>query len=235
MILFIHSEKNKSLINQIKKIERQRILSIDSVYNKKLKDKNEIQVYFSKESGMGKSTKILKDFESYIKNNYIYTYFPVGDNITRGEILTRLKERKNERIALHIDLLETNKLDLIRDYLFTFLIIKYYSKDENIFYYGEEIKIKIEISNSFDNYFNKFPILNFFEIYKIDNDNLEPLIVSNDITSNVQIIAKYLKYKKKNLIDTRGLFFPNLHYTEESVDQYNNVQNITKENDEDML
>ena len=84
MILFIHSEKNKSLINQIKKIERQRILSIDSVYNKKLKDKNEIQVYFSKESGMGKSTKILKDFESYIKNNYIYTYFPVGDNITRG-------------------------------------------------------------------------------------------------------------------------------------------------------
>lgn len=208
-------------------------MSIDSEYKKKLKDKNEIQVYFSKESGMGKSTKILKDFESYIKNNYIYTYFPIGDNITRGEILTRLKELKNERIALHIDLLETNKLDLIRDFLFTFLIIKYYSKDENIFYYGEEIKIKIEVPNSFDNYFNKFPILNLFEIYKIDNDNLEPLIVSNDITSNVQIVANYLKYKKNNLIDTRGLFFPNLHYTEESVDQYNNVQNITKENDED--
>lgn len=49
---------------------------------------------FQKNQEMGKSTKILKDFESYIKNNYIYTYFPIWDNITRGEILTRLKELK---------------------------------------------------------------------------------------------------------------------------------------------
>lgn len=53
MILFMYSEKNNSLISQIKKIERHRILSIDSVYKEKLKDKNEIQVYFSKESGNG--------------------------------------------------------------------------------------------------------------------------------------------------------------------------------------
>ena len=233
MILFIYFEKNNSLINQIKNIESHKILNIDCVYKNKLKDKNEIQVYCSKESGMGKSTKIKKDFESYIQNNYIYIYFPIGDNITREEILIRLKELKNENIALHIDLLETNKIDLIRDFLFTFLIIKYYSKEENIFYYGEEIKIKIEVPNSFNNYFNKFPILNFFEIYKIDNENLEPLIVSNDITSNVQIVANYLKYKKNNLIDSRGLYFCNLHYTEESFVQYENVKNIFKENDED--
>ena len=232
MILFIYYDKNNSLINQIKKIENHKILNIDNSNKIKLKDKNEIQVYFSKESGMGKSSKIQKDFESYIKNNYIYIYFPIGDNITREEILIRLKELKKEKIALHIDLLETNKLDLIRDFLFTFLIIKYYSKEEHIFYYGEEIKIKIEVPNSFHNYFNKFPILEFFETYKIDNDNLEPLIVSNDITSNVQIVANYLRFKKNNLIDSRGLFFPNLHYTEESTEQYINVQEIIKGNDE---
>lgn len=182
---------------------------------------------------MGKSTKIQKDFEQYIQKKYKYIYFPIGDNITREEILIRLKELKNEHIALHIDLLETNKSDLIRDFLFTFLITKYYSKKENIFFYGNEIKIKIEVPNSFENFFNKFPILNFFDTYKIDNNNLEPLIAPDDVTSNVQIVANYLKYKKNNLIDSRGLFFPNLHYTEESFEQYNNVFPQIKDNDED--
>ena len=198
-----------------------------------LKDENEIKIYLSDVSGRGKSTKIYKDFEPFINQNYEYVYFPIGDNITRDEILIRLTELKNKQISLHIDLLETNKLDLIRDFLFSFLIMKYYSKEENIFYYGNEIKIKIEIPNSFDNYFNKFPILDFFEVYRMDINNLEPLIVVNDITSNVQIVANYLNYKKNNLIDSKGLFFHNLHYTEESQEEYNNVETITKEKDED--
>ena len=210
-ILFVYFDKTNNLINEIKKKENHKVLIIDKLDKNILKDENEIKVYLSDVSGRGKSTKIYKDFEPFINQNYEYFYFPIGDNITRDEILIRLTELKNKNISLHIDLLETNKLDLIRDFLFSFLIMKYYSKDENIFYYGKEIKIKIEIPNSFDNYFNKFHILDFFEIYKMDINNIEPLIVINDITSNVQIVANYLNYKKNNLIDSKGLFFPNLH------------------------
>ena len=232
-ILFVYFDKTNNLINEIKKKENHKVLVIGKFDKNILKDENEIKIYLSDVSGRGKSTKIYKDFEPFINQNYEYVYFPIGDNITRDEILIRLTELKNKQISLHIDLLETNKLDLIRDFLFSFLIMKYYSKEENIFYYGNEIKIKIEIPNSFDNYFNKFPILDFFEVYRMDINNLEPLIVVNDITSNVQIVANYLNYKKNNLIDSKGLFFHNLHYTEESQEEYNNVETITKEKDED--
>ena len=232
-ILFVNFDKTNNLINEIKKKENHKALIIDKFDKNILRDENEIKVYLSDVSGRGKSTKIYKDFEPFINQNYEYVYFPIGDNITRDEILIRLTELKNKHISLHIDLLETNKLDLIRDFLFSFLIMKYYSKEENIFYYGKEIKIKIEIPNSFDNYFKKFPILDFFEVYKMDINNLEPLIVLNDITSNVQIVANYLNYKKNNLIDSKGIFFPNLHYTEESLEEYDNVFTITKENGED--
>ena len=64
-----------------------------------------------------------------------------------------------------------------------------------------------EIPNSFEDYFSKFSILNFFEIYKMDYHNIEPLIVTKEITSNIQIVANYLKIKNNNNIDKRGLFF----------------------------
>ena len=67
----------------------------------------------------------------------------------------------------------------------------------------------------------------------MDINNLEPLIVLNDITSNVQIVVNYLNYKKNNLIDSKGLFFLNLLYTEESLEEYDNVLTIIKENYDD--
>ena len=233
-ILFVYSEKNNSLINQIKKKEIHKRLIIDKFDETiKLKDKNNIKIYLSDVSGRGKSMKIYNDFNQELKQNYEYIYFPIGGDITRDEILNRLIDLKNKNVALHIDLLETNKIDLIRDFLFSFLIIKCYSKEENIFYFGDEIKIKIEIPNSFEDYFTKFSILNFFEIYKINQNNIEPLLVSQDITSNIQIVANYLKLKNNNNIDNKGLFFPNLHYTDETLIQYQNVETIIKENDED--
>ena len=233
-ILFIYSDKNNSLINQIKKLEGHKRLIIDNFdENIILKDNNDIKIYLSDVSGRGKSIKICKDFENWIIQKYQYIYFPIGGDITSDDILNRLNELKNKKVALHIDLLETNKIDLIRDFLFSFLIIKCYSKEENVFYFGKEIKIKIEIPNSFEDYFSKFSILNFFEIYKMDYHNIEPLIVTKEITSNIQIVANYLKIKNNNNIDKRGLFFPNLHYTEETLIQFNNVKTIKKEKDEE--
>ena len=91
--------------------------------------------------------KIIKNFNNIIINkDYKYKYFPIGGNIKSEDIIERLQELKNRKIALHIDILESNKITLIRDFLFRFLIMKCYSKEENIIYYGNEIKIKVEIT-----------------------------------------------------------------------------------------
>ena len=149
-ILIVYSSTN-NLINQFKKIGKINLNNIEYKKNdNNLNDLNDIKIYLSDVSGRGKSKKIKNDFKLF--NNYEYFYFPIGGNITRKNIIDRLQELKEKKIALHIDLIETNKIDLIKNFLFSFLITKCYSLQENIFYFGEEIKIKIEIPVSFENY-----------------------------------------------------------------------------------
>ena len=57
-------------------------------------------------------------------------------------------------IALNIDILDTNikeLVNIIKDFLFCFLIMKYYSLDYDFIYYGKEYKIKIEAPFGFIN------------------------------------------------------------------------------------
>lgn len=141
-ILFVYFDRTNNLINEINKKENRKVLIIYKFDKNVLKEENEIKVYLSDVSGKGKSTKIYKDYEPFINQNYEYVYFPIGDNITRDEILIRLTELKNKHISLHIDLLETNKLDLIRNFLFSFLIMKYYSKKKIFFIMVKKLKLK---------------------------------------------------------------------------------------------
>ena len=153
------------------KIEIHKRLIIDKFDEKiKLKDKNNIKIYLSDVSGRGKSMKIYNDFNKELGQNYEYIYFPIGGDITRKDILDRLlkhknegKDLKNKNIGLHIDLNDSNQNELIREFLFSFLITKYYGINENIFYYGKEIKIIIEIPFGFIDYFKEYPKLINFE------------------------------------------------------------------------
>jgi hypothetical protein len=77
----------------------------------------------------------------------------LGGDITSKELLKRLFKlgNKNE-ILLHIDITETNQENLIRDFLFKFLITKCFFDNNEIFYYGNELKIKIEVANNFEDF-----------------------------------------------------------------------------------
>ena len=67
------------------------------------------------------------------------------------------------------------------------------------------MKIKIEIPNSFINFLNIFPILNYFEIINLTKEKMPRLIVSHNILSNIQIVCNYLKYI--NQINQRDIYF----------------------------
>ena len=94
--------------------------------------------------------------------------------------------------------------------LFSFLILRYYGKDEDVFYLPKNIEVKIEIPNSFINIIEKFQILKLFKIKEMKISNLSPLIVSKEIDSNIQIVANYLKCLKENKISDYDLIIPNI-------------------------
>ena len=67
-------------------------------------------------------------------------------------------------IVLHIDFLDTNikeLVNIIRDFLFCFLIMKNYSLNYDFIYYGKEFKIKIEAPFGFVNPFDIYPTLKY--------------------------------------------------------------------------
>ena len=149
-------------------------------------DITKIKVISSDICGLGKSFKIIKMIKEEGKEYY---HFPLGGKLTKNAIYQKIynlfqkiknkskKKSKNNNddeeysefnnVAIHLDLIETKETNLINEFLFSFLITKFYAINENIIYIPNNIKIYIEIPNSFENYLTKFGILNAFNIENI--------------------------------------------------------------------
>ena len=205
LFIYVKGNKYKEIITEIEKLPEHKYFDFEEKNNKINKKFPNIEIYSSENSGLGKSTLIKNNFKKEDENNeYKYIYFPLGGDINRKEIINRLIELTNKKIALHLDLYDSNHIEIISEFLFSFLILRYYSQNENIFYYGKEIKIKVEIPNSFFNYPKLIPIIDFFETIFLTQDNKPKLIIPKDITSNTQIVCNYLK--NINQINEREIY-----------------------------
>ena len=177
-------------------------------YEKEKYEGDKIEIIYSDKSGVGKSTKIKNEI---LGKNKKYVYFPFGGVLDRDEILNRLQKLElDNNSIIHLDLFDTDQPSLMMEFLFSALITKIYGKNENIFYFSKEIEIKIEIPNSFIDFFSKFPILNLFPKTMLSINDLAPLNVSEDITSNVQIVCNYLKDLKEKKLNEKDLIFPDI-------------------------
>ena len=155
---------------------------------------NNIKVISSDVCGLGKSFRIKKMIIVERKNYY---HFPLGGKLSKKIIYQKLydllekikKDVKNKsnkciteedysNIAIHLDLMESRNTNLINDFLFSFLITKFYSNDKNIIYIPNNIKIYIEIPNSNENYLDEIGIL---KIFKIENITLGEFNKNNNI------------------------------------------------------
>ena len=94
------------------------------------------------------------------------------------------------------------------DFLFSLLITRVFGKSEDIFYLSKNINIKIEIPNTFIDFFLKFPILTLFKVKEMKISNLPLLIVPENLDSNIQIVANYLKFQKNDEINNYDLIIP---------------------------
>ncbi|ORX81683.1 hypothetical protein BCR32DRAFT_244734 [Anaeromyces robustus] len=195
LFIYIKNNETKDIIKEIKRLPKHKNLVFENDETDKIKNTKipNIEIYSSESCGLGKSTLIKKHFNQEEYNDYEYVYFPIDGNTNKNEIMKKLLPLTNRKIKLHLDLYDFKDIEIIKEFLFSFLILKYYSYNECIFYYGEEIKIKIEIPNSFIDYKLMFPIFKFFNEINITNNNLPDLEVSMDLNSNIQILCNYLK------------------------------------------
>ena len=147
-----------------------------------------IKVISSDVCGLGKSYKIKKMINDKKPKQYYY-HFPLGGNLSKKIIYEKIKNlfdkikkddkiRKEENkiksdiicykdIAIHIDLSESKKISLINEFLFSFLITKFYINNEDIIYIPKDINFYIEIPNCLTNYLEKIGLLNVFDVENI--------------------------------------------------------------------
>ena len=177
-LIFLY-KGNLSFLNEIKKYETNQIgYTIQRNANKLMKN---IKVITSDICGLGKSFKIKKMIE---KDNKQYFLFPLGGIVTKtvifeklsrllNKIKEKIKDNNYQNVAIHLDLTESKETSIINDFLFSFLITKFYTKNENIIYIPKDIDIYIEIPNCFENYISKLYIFNSNKFIKenIEIDN----------------------------------------------------------------
>ena len=209
-IVFIYNDKNESSLNYIKRTYYPNILELKSTHNintTNLNDNsnnlnismntsrdalsNNIHVIKSDICGLGKTEKIKKDIKLKDK---IYIHFPVGGNITRDSLYKKLEEiiskienikkNENKNIAIHLDLYDNdngnNETSILNEFLFSFLITKFYSNTKNILYIPTDIEIYIEVPNCFEDFISKYGILNSFKIENIELNNKPKLDLPDD-------------------------------------------------------
>jgi len=234
-LVFIYEKKNKelSLVNEIGKYDKLDIqLDSDKIEESQIQYRQEIEtsnitVFSSDKCGLGKSFKIRKLIK---KKNQKYFYFPLGGILTKKVISNKLfnllkkineenqkekeegskieKEGSTIKNAIHLDLTESEETSLINEFLFSFLITKFYTDKETIIYIPKDIEIYIETPNCFKNYLSQFGILNIFPKEVITLANKPKLDLPEEILNifdrmiglktNEEIEAKFLKKYMKN-------------------------------------
>ena len=196
-LVFIYNKESETFLNELKYLKINNLsLENDNHGIRKSYSRNSDSNYISdKDSfrdhifnnthivqsvicGLGKSTKIKN---TIIKSGKKYNYFPLGGNITKNKIYSELEKiikglsnmKNYNDVAIHLDLFETNEHSILNEFLFSILITKFYSNNENIVYIPINIEIYVEIPNCFNNFMKNNKILKLFKkdevMIKIDD------------------------------------------------------------------
>jgi len=162
-----------------------------------------IKVFSSDVCGLGKSFKIKKTIKNNSEIYYHFPlggklskkviYEKLSELLKKIKKDRKIKKEEEEKhkkdddeekdevnlnynnIAIHLDLIETEETSLINEFLLSFLITKFYTNNEDIIYIPNNLKIYVEIPNSFENYLSKIGILNVFKIENIELEHLPKL------------------------------------------------------------
>jgi Ni2+-binding GTPase involved in maturation of urease and hydrogenase len=167
-------------------------------------------------AGVGKST-IIHNQCKRLGDNYNYIYFPVGGEFTKETLVDRLLQVKLEPpkktgvgsqeyiTNIHLDLTTTKLIELLKEFLFEFLILRFVKAGEKVFYLNNKVYITVELPYGFFPFEDQYTILKQFGQAKVKKENPPPLIVDSDPSSNMQIVCNYLLAFKTKDIDKHDI------------------------------
>ena len=223
-IAFAYSKKDDSLVKALEGISGHKFLIHDSM--KKNQDnlyEENVEIIFSDKAGVGKSTYIQLKVKEQKKK---YIHFPFGGEFSRKDAINRLKKIQNqltneENSIIHLDLDDSKQTELMKDFLYSFLITKLYGQNENLFYLSKKVKIIIEIPCGFIDFFQKYPLLSMFKNKtEMKITNLPPLIIQKELDSNIQIVCNYLKLINSGNLCEKDLIINNISLSKEELQSY---------------
>ena len=207
---------------------------------KLLINKFKIKVISSEICGLGKSHLIKKMINDEHKKYY---YFPLGGKLTKNIIFEKIEniidkiEKGNETygfIAIHLDLMETSEIDLINEFLLSFLFTRFYIDNGNIIYIPKDIDIYIEIPNCFENYLSKHNILNLFDKKNITFENMPKFDYPVEIIKkfeqilNIDTNEKLEKFIKKYIGIEKYSFYQINIFINIFLSQYSKISTKSK-------
>ena len=185
-LVFVCNEKSVSSLNYIGKIILAYELRLNEMHSTYDLFHN-IHVIKSEICGLGK-TEIIK--KKILDRRKEYIHFPIDGNITKDilynklkVILDKIEKIKKERkinVAIHLDLYDNNKTSILNEFLFSFLITKFYSNNESIIYIPKDIEIFVEVPNCIEDFISKHSILYNFEMEYIRIDRIPNLYLSRE-------------------------------------------------------
>ena len=202
-LLFIYGKEYKDNLitfsKELKKLEQQQ-LNLDTIEKAIEKNKNvflselgNVEVFSSDICGLGKSGKIRKLIEDKKLKKF---HFPLGGILSKKiifdkleNLLNKIKLENYKDVAVHLDLTESREKSIMNEFLFSFLITKFYSNNENIIYIPNDIHIYVEIPNCFEDYLSKF---NLLKIFKRDNITFETMPGYNYPKEIIEIFERML-------------------------------------------
>ncbi|CAG8589706.1 30140_t:CDS:10, partial [Racocetra persica] len=163
-----------------------------------------VQTVSSDLSGQGKTKWIEKNSS---ENELNPRNFLISDGMTFGMLVRQLSEitlQKNE--SLHLNIMLINHPFDVNTFLFELLSFKIVW-DKTYFFSIPSTLIYIEVASTINQaLFNSIPITGHL-INKHLTWNIENLIVSHDVNSSIQIVAKYLDAHDCDVINTVDLIF----------------------------
>ena len=227
-VAFAYWDKEDTLVKALVGIKGILPLKHDDKKKEKQKEYEEnVEIISSDKAGVGKSTQIKLKVKAQKKK---YIHFPFGGEFSRKDVINRLKKIqdqiiKEENTVIHLDLYDSKQTELMKDFLYSFLITKLYGQNENLFYLSKKVNIIIEIPCGFVNFFNKFPLLSMFKNKtEMKIANLPPLIIEKELDSNIQIVCNYIKLYKTGKISEKDLIINGVSLSRDDINML-----VTKE------
>ena len=90
-VVFAYTDRTSSIVQYLEKIKSKKKLDKNKKKGEKIFYKENVEIIFSDESGVGKS-EIIK--QNIIKSGKKYIHFPFGGEFSRKDVINRLKKLK---------------------------------------------------------------------------------------------------------------------------------------------